>query len=206
MSLAAYQEVLCKMVASAAYREQFLQRPESVCGHLELTERERARLRSVAGQPGMRVNTAIHRANRLAPLYQTLPFTCFLLGEAMRETLDRYWHLHPSESLQLDVECERFANYLHGELDAGRVTSAYLAEVLDFERACAALRFRQPPLLRVVRFRHDPEPLLAALGELRLPDETLPTGDFSLAVDCRDGDATFYVLSPAAASALAQRA
>jgi len=199
MSLAAYQEVLCRMVASPDYREQFLRQPDS---RLPLTAREMERLRAVAVQPGMRVNTAIHRANRLAPLYQTLPFTCFLLGAPIRGVLDSYWQRHPSENLQLDVECERFATYLNEELAAGRVQGEYLAEVLAFERACAALRFRQPPLLRVVQFRHDPEPLLEALAQLELPSPPPVSGVFHLAIDCRHGDASFYLLSPEAVAQL----
>ena len=202
MSLAAYQELFCRMVASPALRDRFLQTPDEVCRHLDLTDRERKRLESIVHQPGMRVNTAIHRANRLTPLYQTLPFTCFLLGEGLRETLERYWTLHPSENLQLDVECERFADYLIGELRAGRVWGEYLEEVLAFERNCAALRFRQPPLLRIIPFRHDPEPLLASLARLELPTPPPATGDFQLAVDCRHGEADFYLLDPTATAAL----
>lgn len=199
MSLAAYQEVLCRMVASAAYRERFLAQPDEFPG---LTPLELHRLRAVAAQPGMRVNTAIHRANRMAPLHQTLPFTCFLLGEQLRQTLDRFWGLYPSESLQLDTECGRFTDFLMEELNTGRVAGAYVEEVLLFERACAELRLRKPPLLRVVRFRHAPEPLLAALAQLELPDPAPEPGDYHLAIDCRQGDADFYVLSDQAAAAI----
>ena len=104
----------------------------------------------------------------------------------------------------MDIECERFGDYLDGELHAGRAQGDYLEEVLAFERACAALRFLQPPLLRVVRFRHHPEPLLAALAQLQLPDPAPLTGDYHLAIDCRRGDTDFYLLSPEAVVAIAE--
>jgi hypothetical protein len=89
MALAVYQEIFCRMVASLGFRERLLECPGEVLNGLDLTERERRRLLALAADPGMRVNTAIHRANRLTPLDQTLPFTCFLLGERLRAVVER---------------------------------------------------------------------------------------------------------------------
>lgn len=91
MSVATYQDVFCRMVASAAYRDHVLVEPDVALAGLDLSDRERRRLLAIAAQPGMRVNTAIHRANRLTPLDQTLPFTCFLLGDELGPLVDRYW-------------------------------------------------------------------------------------------------------------------
>src|SRR5262245_33601395 len=114
MSLDVYQETFCRMVASPAFRERIVQHPTEALSSLELTTRERNRLLAIAAQPGMRVNTAIHRANRLSPLDQTVPFTCFLLGEQLPAILERYWFENPTENLQLPAECERFAAFLKG--------------------------------------------------------------------------------------------
>jgi hypothetical protein len=216
VSLAVYQELFCRMVASPAFRERMLERPDEVLDALELTEGERRRLLAIAAQPGMRVNTAIHRANRLSPLDQTLPFTCFLLGEELGALLDRYWSRNPSENLQIPVECERFCAFLQGEIRAGRAGGPHLEEVLGFERACAELRFFTeeelqrragssgglPPLVRIVTFRHDPRPLLEALANHRLPPAGLPAGEFHLCIDCRSGEPDFRLLDAEGLAAL----
>src|SRR5712691_8587048 len=141
MTLDVYQQVFCRMVASPAFRDRVLERPAEELNGLDLTERERQRLLAIAAQPGMRVNTAIHRANRLSPLDQAVPFTCFLLGERLPGLLERYWAENPTENLQTPAECERFAAFLDGELQAGRIEDPYLEEVLLFERTCTQLRF-----------------------------------------------------------------
>ena len=216
MALAVYQEIFCRMVASLGFREQVLECPEEVFNGLDLTERERRRLLTLAADPGMRVNTAIHRANRLTPLDQTLPFTCFLLGERLRAVVERYWTENPSENLQSPVECERFAAFLTREIQAGRVVDPYVEEVLAFERTCTQLRFYTeeelrrlgssgeglPPLVRLVAFRHDPVTLLEALMNLELPAEELPAGEFHLLIDCRSGEADFRLVDAEGLEAL----
>ena len=112
MSLEVYQETFCRMVAMPAFRERIVQDPMEALHGLELTPRERRRLLTIAAQPGMRVNTAIHRANRLTPLDQTMPFSCFLLGDQLAALVERYWLENPTENLQLPAECDRFAAFL----------------------------------------------------------------------------------------------
>ena len=208
MSLEVYQEIFCRMVASPALRDRILEEPRTALNGFDLTEREHRRLLAVAAQPGMRVNTAIHRANRLSPLDQTLPFTCFLLGERLRGLLDRYWSENPTENLQIPAEGERFAAFLSGEMRAGRLHDPYLEDVLAFERTCTRLRFFTeaelrslasagddlPPLVRIVTFRHDPLPLLEALANLEMPAAGLAAGEFHLLIDYRSGEADFRLV------------
>ena len=223
MSVAAYQDVFCRMVASATYRDQVLMRPDEALAGLDLSERERRRLLAIAAQPGMRVNTAIHRANRLTPLNQTLPFTCFLLGEDLGPLLDRYWLENTTENLQVPAECERFGKFLEGRLRAGEISSPYVAEVLAFERACTSLRFfvetseprritsapnqggGLPPRVRLVHFRHDPVPLLETLSQLEPPPSDIPEGSFELVIDCRTGEPEFRLLDADAVAAMRER-
>jgi len=178
MSLEIYQEIFCKMVAAPDLRERVLERCGEYLNGLDLTEVERRRLLAIAAQPGMRVNTAIHRANRITPLDHSVPFTLFLLGDRLRDVLQRYWSENPTENLQIPAECERFAAFLEGEIRADRIADPYLEEVLAFERACTELKYLTeeellrvnpapgalPPLVRVITFRHDPEHLLEALA------------------------------------------
>ncbi len=216
MSLEKYQEIFCRMVASAAFRERVLGDPDKALDGFDLTERERGRLLTVASQPGMRVNTAIHRANRLTPLDQTLPLTCFLLGERLRVLLDRYWLENPAENLQAPAECERFSAFLEREMLAGRVTDPYLEEVLRFERTCTQLRFFTeaelgrrglisrglPPLVSIVTFRHDPLQLLEALANFAMPPANIIEGKFPLLIDCRSGEVDFRLLDATAVAAI----
>jgi hypothetical protein len=216
MALAVYQDIFCRMVASLGFRERVLERPGEMLDGLDLTERERRRLLTLAADPGMRVNTAIHRANRLAPLDQTLPFTCFLLGERLRPVVERYWTENPSENLQSPVECERFAAFLRHEIMSGRIADPYLDEVLEFERTCTQLRFYTeeelrglgrpadglPALVRMVAFRHDPVTLMEALMNFEIPAEELPLGDFHLLIDCRSGEADFRLIDAKGLAAL----
>lgn len=203
------------MVASSEYCALVRLHPEKALTGNELSDLERRRLISIANQRGMRVNTAIHRANRLASIAQTLPFTCFLISECRQEIFDRYWAAHPTENLQLPVESERFAKFLIEEIEEGRIEHPYLGEVVAFERICTKLRFYteseleaqgwtqkgMPALVRVVCFRHDPVALLNALSESRIPPN-VETGDFHLAIDFRTGDADFRLLDDKGIAAL----
>lgn len=220
MSAAAYQDVFCRMVASAAYREYVIAQPDVALAGLELTERERRRLLAIAAQKGMRVNTAIHRSNRLTPLDQTLPFTCLLLGDELGPLVDRYWFENTTENLQLPAECERFGQFLEERLREGTISNPYVAEVLAFERACMQLRFSVdgaatgdpagrrtglPPRVRVVRFDHDPVPLLETLGQLKSPPFDIARGAFHLVIDCRTGEPEFRLLDADGTAALKAR-
>ena len=223
MSVATYQDVFCRMVASAAYRDHVLVEPDDALAGLDLSDRERRRLLAIAAQPGMRVNTAIHRANRLTPLDQTLPFTCLLLGDELGPLVDRYWLENTTENLQLPAECERFGRFLEDRLGDGEISSPYVAEVLAFERACTELRFLVaadehhrpdgapdrrgglPPRVRVVCFRHDPVRLLETLSKLEPPPGDLAEGTFHLVIDCRTGDPEFRLLDANGTAALRER-
>jgi hypothetical protein len=208
MSLEVYQETFCRMVALPAFRERIVQQPVEALNGLELTPRERKRLLTIAAQPGMRVNTAIHRANRLSPLEQTVPFSCFLLGEQLPSLLERYWLENPTENLQLPAECERFAAFLRREIQTSRIVNPYLEEVLEFERVCTTLRFLTeqespnldsrndglPDSIRIIHFCHDPVPLLEALTDLQLPPADLPAGEFHLLIDYRNEEPDFRLI------------
>lgn len=220
MSLEVYQDTLCRMVALASFRERIVQDPVAALQGLELTARETKRLLAIAAQPGMRVNTAIHRANRLAPLDHTMPFSCFLLREELPALVERYWLENPSENLQLPVECQRFAAFMKREIEANRVSNPYVEEVLEFERVCTELRFfteqelrnlelvddALPALVRIVNFRHDPVQLLDALMNLQQPPADLPSGEFHLLIDFRSDEPEFRLIDEEGLAALRQLA
>jgi hypothetical protein len=216
MALEVYQEIFCKMVAAPGFRERVLEHSGEYLNGLDLTDRERRRLLAIAGQPGMQVNTAIHRANRITPLDHSVPFTLFLLGERLRDVLQRYWLENPTENLQIPAESERFAAFLENELQGGRIIDPYLKEVLAFERTCTELKFftedelqranpagdELPPLVRIVTFRHDPVQLLEALANTEMPPADMVEGEFHLLIDCRTGEPDFRLIDAEALKAI----
>ena len=86
---------------------------------------------------------------------------------------------------------------------------------MAFERACTELRFfteeelrsmakspdGMPVLVRILRFRHDPEILLESLSKFEMPP-ALEAREHYLVIDARDGEPIFRVLDPQAKDAV----
>jgi hypothetical protein len=171
----------------------------------DLSEREKNRLMEVVWQKGMSVSCSIYRSNRITPLYTMLNSSCLLLRDRLKREVDEYWANSEAPDLQFKPEIERFARFLKGRIAAGVITNPYLDEVIDFELAVNALQFisRQRilaqieearareesgplqlnPLIRVVRFRHEPFKLLDRLGQEQMPLDEEATGEFYVVVD-----------------------
>jgi len=198
VSVAGFQRALADMVASPALARAVARRDERALGAYELTPRDRARLEAVAAQPGMEVSCTLYRANRLTPIAMLLPYTCFVLGERMKPIAERFWDGSRTD-LQFRSEIERFAAFVRGLAAAGELDEPLLEEVLAFELATNDLRFlprrqlaaaapanrdagrvRLHPLVRLVRFRHEPEALLARLAAAEPLPYELADGDFPL--------------------------
>lgn len=194
------------MVSSAVFREEIVSDPANALYGFDLSGLEYLRLVTIAAQRGMRVNTAIHRANRLTPLDQTMPFSCLILSDQLHEIVDRYWEENPTKNLQLPAECERFAEFLERLIGNGEIRDPYLADVITFERTCTKLRFFPEPSVQVVTFRHDPEVLLSALSQRKMPPADITSGIFHLAIDCRSGSPVFRLIDQAAFNQLQQLA
>ena len=197
MSLIEFQRALADMVASPALTRAVRSGDDKALARYELLPGERARLRTVASQPGMEVSCTLYRANRLTPVVMLLPYTCFVLGERMKSIAERFWDDSRTD-LQFRSEIERFAAFLRELVQAGELDEPLLEEVLDFELATNELRFlprrqlaeqaessagdrlRLHPLVRIVHFRHEPRELLARLAAMTPPPYDLPEGDFPL--------------------------
>lgn len=201
MSLAGFQRALAALVMSPALRAQVAALPEpelpARLGDLDLTERERRRLRALARDAGMKVATLLHRANRLSMLTNTLPRTSEALAHPRLQLLvRRYWREHPPTSVMYVHEARRFAEFLRGLLHSGELVHPPLAELLEAELALlelgksglalpsgveappegAALEEARPrlgPWCRVLPFRLEPLLLLRTGAAVALP-ETLP--------------------------------
>jgi hypothetical protein len=196
VSLREFQRALADMVGSPLLASAVRAGRAEVLESYDLTARERRRLDVVAAQQGMEVSCTLYRWNRLTPVLMLLPYTCFVLGDRMREIAGQFWDDSRTD-LQFRDEIERFAAFLRELLDAGKLDDPLLREVLDFELAVAELRFlprrkitraavpgeerlRLHPLVRLVHFRHDPEPLLARLAASERPPYEIAEGHFPL--------------------------
>lgn len=191
MSLASFQRAFCDLIASPALCVHLIQAPEEVWSRYDLSPRERRRLAAIVQQPGMSTTCTLYRVNRITPLYTLLPLTSFLLGDRLIAEAEAYWVEFPGSDLQFKLEVERFAGFLRGRLRTGELEDPYLEEILEFETAAAALRYASraagsEALVRVVRFRHDPELLLRLLTDRRRPFQ-LPTAVAFVELDARRG-------------------
>ncbi|HEX2187833.1 MAG TPA: hypothetical protein VHG51_02990 [Longimicrobiaceae bacterium] len=205
MSLVSFQRAMADLVASPELCRELRRDPAPVLDRYDLTEVERRRLAQAAAHRGMAVNCTLYRANRIGVVYTVLGCACFVLGDRLRDEVDRFWAEWGKPDFQAQRELHRFADFLRRRMAAGELRSPYLEEVLEWElavydsgfvprretlaalargeRADAPLRLH--PLLRVVTFRHDPLALLPQLQARRPPPWEADEGEFYLLVDRR---------------------
>jgi hypothetical protein len=164
-----YQQALCDLVASPGLCLAVRHDAAAALAAYELTPREHHRLAAVAGQPGMSTNCTLYRVNRITPIYSYLPLTCTLLGDRLIGEAERFWQEGKPADLEFVPETLRFAAFLRRRLADGTLSAPCLDEVLRFEIATHELRWKIGSAVRIIRFRHDPEPLLAALADGRQP-------------------------------------
>jgi len=211
VSLSVFQRELARMVADPNHRRRIAAAPEAVLTPLHLDERERRRLTAFAHDPGMRVNTVLYRANRLAPIYSALPRTCDALADQLGEVLREFWSSHELEDLQFPNEAARFVAFLRrsrhvvGQHGLAALVALELAifELLLLPRSrlraqCAlpGRRCTMHLLVRAVAVDVDPTSLIAAIAGTAPP---LPAGQGAggVLVDHRFDPGCLWPLSPA---------
>jgi len=206
MTIEAFQQAMCDLIASPDLCLTLVQSPAEVLGRYDLSDRDRRRLLEVVQQPGMLVNCSLYRANRLSPIYNLIPHTCFLLGETLVDEATEFWDGFKETRLQFHEEVKRFGDFLRRRIELGLVQNPLLSEVLEYELAlnefrytprlevlaCLELNRTLPresdgvelhPLIRVLLFRHEPKRLLEYLDERRPPPYELAEGEFWLLLD-----------------------
>ena len=197
---------MCDLVASPDLCVALVQSPEEVLGRYDLSDRDRRRLVEVVQQPGMLVNCSLYRANRLSPIYNLIPHTCFLLGDALLDEATEFWNGFRETRLQFHEEVMQFGDFLRRRIELGLLQNPMLAEVLEYELALNEFRYtgrldvlmrlelsnsvaresnriRLHPLIRVLLFNHEPGPLLRLLDERKPPPYELAEGEFWLLLD-----------------------
>lgn len=206
MSLSEFQLVLCEVIASPATAREFRINSASFLDNYELTPLERRRLIDISGQQGVATSCAIYRLNRITPICLYLPMTSGLLGNnALVSQAELFWTKHGTD-LQFRPEIARFGAFLRMQLSSISPLSPYLEEILNFELGVNDLQYqphlvklqaralssnldgmRPHPLVRVVRFSHDPLELLEALSRQHEPGD-IKTGEFYIVIDGRYGE------------------
>ncbi len=215
----AFQRAMCDLIASPDLCIELLQSPEEVLGRYDLTERDRKRLVEVVQQPGMLVNCSLYRANRLSPIYNLVPHTCFLLGNALLDEATEFWKDFSETRLQFHDEVKQFGDFLRRRLETGSLQNPMLAEVIDYELALNEFRYtprldvlarlelnttiaseskgvQLHPLIRVLLFRHEPRRLLEFLEERRPPPYDLAEGEFWLLLDGKGEEVEIKLIDP----------
>ena len=167
MSLATFQSGLLRLIADPAFRDAVTAHGAAALGD-GLTPLEAWRLQRIAVDRGLDINRTLHKGFRLGKLRALLPLTCHLLGaRRLARELPAFWQQRPPASFSFLPEALDFCDWL----DRRRLRMRYLGEVLAYERAVLELeraRTGEAPI-QVVRFRHDPASLLAALVTGRRP-------------------------------------
>ena len=225
MSMASFQQALCDLIASPRLCLALRAAPEAVLAKYELSTREQARLREAVWQRGMSTSCSLYRANRLTPIYMELTYTCRSLGDQFRALLDEFWDAEIYRDAQFPREVERFAAFLRKRIADRVVSNPFTAELLEFELALHALKFaprqrllrdmeglpapdpdtpcRLHPLARLVRFRHDPAPLLNAAARDVIAAAKIPPQETLIAVSLANGDVSVIQLPDEIRSLLA---
>jgi hypothetical protein len=189
----------------------------------DLNERELNRLLHSAQQRGMKVCWSLHRANRLASIHAIMPLTCRTLGANLRREVDAFWSGALPEDLQFKSEAKRFASFLRNRMREGWLDIPVLDDLVSLELAMAELRFTPQgvirerlarsetlpdaaiilhPLIRLLLFRNDPEPLLEALTSERAVPADLARGDYHVLLDVRGEAIVIRVLDARLATIL----
>ena len=217
MTMEAFQRAMCDLVASPELCLALVQAPEEVLGRYDLSERDRRRLVEVVQQPGMFVNCSLYRANRLSPIYNLVPHTCFLLGDALVDEASEFWQGFRETRLQFHDEVKAFGKFLRRRLELGLLQNPMLAEVLEYELALNEFRYtprlevlarlelngaseskpvQLHPLVRIILFRHEPKRLLEFLDERRPPPYDLADGEFWLLLDGKGEEVETKLIDP----------
>ena len=216
----AFQQAICDLIASPDLCMVLIESPEEVLGRYDLSDRDRRRLIEVVQQPGMLVNCSLYRANRLSPIYNLVPHTCFLLGNALVDEATEFWKDFKETRLQFHEEVKRFADFLRRRVEMGFLQNPMLVEVLEYELALNEFRYtprldvlarlelnktvasseskrvQLHPLIRVLLFRHEPRRLLEFLDERRPPPYELAEGEFWVLLDGRGEEVETKLIDP----------
>ena len=219
MTMEAFQQAMCDLIASPDLCMTLIESPEEVLGRYDLSDRDRRRLVEVVQQPGMLVNCSLYRANRLSPIVNLIPHTCFLLGNALLDEATEFWKSFKETRLQFHEEVQRFGDFLRRRVEMGFLQNSMLIEVLEYELALNEFRYtprldvlarlelnktiaseskrvKLHPLIRVLLFRHEPRRLLEFLDERRPPPYELAEGEFWLLLDGKGEEVEIKLIDP----------
>jgi hypothetical protein len=169
-----FQLAFATLIASPQLCKQAIDDEPSVFDQFALTEKEKARLRSVVRQKGMSICCSLYRMNRITPLYTQLTQTATLLGDELITLAEEFWESYPDSSLQFKEEVLAFGQFLLAKLETGLLKFPYLQEILRLELAMNELSYAPDIIEKTVHFDHNIVAILLAMDRGTLQTEKLP--------------------------------
>ena len=208
MSLKGFQQALVDLTLAPDSIRALRRGEVDALDIYDLTARERARLLDVAGQPGVAMNCALARGNRLELIVAAFPMSCVLLKPLLPRLLDELWERHRPDNYQLFGEEDAFAVFIARKIERGEIVCEYLAEIFEYEIACQTLARRRETsdegtvdLEAVVEFLHSPDQLLSSLGRNVAPPSGLPCGIFRMRIRLSEAGFRLEALSDSSEAA-----
>lgn len=219
MTMQGFQKAMCDLVSSPDLCTRLIQSPDQVLARYDLSPRDRRRLVEVVQQQGMFVSCSLYRTNRVSPIYNLMPYTCFVLGDALMDEATEFWKDFEETRLQFDEEVAKFGDFLRQRVEQGFLQSPILADVIEYELVLNEFRFAQRaevlshlqrnavpadqnnrislhPLVRSLLFKHEPRRLFQLLDERRPPPYELAEGEFWLLMDGKGEEVRVKLIEP----------
>ncbi len=194
MSLRGFQEAAVDLTLAPDLCRALRRGESAVLDRYNLNERERNRLLDIALQPGIAMNCALARGNRLELIVEAFPKTCTLIKSRLPRLLDELWEQRKPDNTQLFGEENAFAAFIARKVSHGELDVECLSEIFAYELACRDLVLRLETDAdaasvheTIVEFKHPPEALLPPLSRHAAPPSGLPSGVLPTRIRLREG-------------------
>jgi len=201
VSQQSFQATVARLVSDPDFRDRVQAQGEAALDS-DLTPLERQRVLSIVADKGLAAARTLHKSFRLTKIYTMLPLTRALLGpDRLAREISAFWKASPCVSHYFLEESIAFCDFLQTRLGGG-LRIKYLAEIVAYERA--NLELRRPrtgadaPAPQVVRFAHDPIPLLEQLLKGKRPRAIAARACILAGSLDQDGDVQWHISIDAA--------
>ncbi len=135
MSLRGFQEAAVDLTLAPDLCRALRRGESAVLDRYDLNQRERNRLLDIALQPGIAMNCALARGNRLELIVEAFPKTCTLIKSRLPRLLDELWEQLKPDNTQLFGEENAFAAFIARKVSQGELDVEYLPEIFAL-RTC----------------------------------------------------------------------
>jgi hypothetical protein len=138
-----FQRAFADLTASPELVKSVRKKPGMLRERYDLSEREWRQLVSIVDQPGMECNCILYRANRLAPVVESVPELCTALGTRLRSLLSEFWARNPQRDDNYLIEVHDFCGFVLEKINSGSISGETVLPVLTLEMAAVAERLKE---------------------------------------------------------------